>query len=151
MAVLHGGQDPQDLVMAQYSIPFCVAVALLRDADDPRSFGEASLLDPAIRALCRRIEIIDGGEHGWATTVRIALADGRVLERRQTDFPGTPARPLDPSALRAKFMRLTTRLTPSGAAALHARLERIESEADLRWLGLVAACSEKEKSHDDRH
>jgi 2-methylcitrate dehydratase PrpD len=151
MADLHGGKDPQDLVMAQYSIPFCVAVALLRDGDDPRSFGNASLIDPTIRALCRRVDVVDGGEHGWATTIRIALVDGRVLERRQTDFPGMPARPLDPEALRAKFMRLTTRLTPSGAAELHARLERIESEADLRWLGPVAASAEKEKSHDHRH
>jgi 2-methylcitrate dehydratase PrpD len=135
MAELHGRQDPQDLVMAQYSIPFCVAVALLFDADDPRSFGESSLRDPAIQALCRRIDVVDGGQHGWATTTRVRLTDGRTLERQQDDFPGTPARSLDPSALQAKFMRLTTRLPQSDAVRLHARLERIESEADLRWLG----------------
>lgn len=151
MAALHGSQDPQDLVMAQYSIPFCVAVALLRDADDPQSFGDASLRDPAIRALCRRIEVVDAGEHGWATTTRIALADGRVLERRQEDFPGAPGRPLDPPALQAKFMRLTTRLTRSDAADLHTRLEHLESEADLRWLGSVNRDSAKETRHGDRH
>jgi 2-methylcitrate dehydratase PrpD len=145
MAELHARQDPQDLVMAQYSIPFCVAVALLRDADDPHSFGETSLHDPAIRALCRRIDVVDGGQHGWSTTTRVTLFDGREFEREQEDFPGTPSQPLDPPALRAKFMRLTTRLPQADAAELYARLERIESEADLRWL------APKEATHDDRH
>ena len=135
MAQLHGRQDPQDLVMAQYSIPFCVAVALLRDADDPNSFGEASLHDPDVRALCRRIEVVDGGLHGWETVTRIALIDGRTLERYQGDLPGTPASPLDVQGLRAKFLRLTGRLARQEAGALHAKLERIENETDLRWLG----------------
>lgn len=133
-ATLHGRQDPQDLVMAQYSIPFCVAVALLHDPDDPASFGQASLDDPPTLALCRRVSVVDGGAQGWASTVRIAMKDGRVLERRQDGFPGTPADPLDPSALRAKFLRLTARLPPARAAALHDRLEHIASEQALAWL-----------------
>jgi 2-methylcitrate dehydratase PrpD len=151
MAELHGRQDPQDLVMAQYSIPFCVAVALLRDADDPHSFGETSLNDPAIRALCRRVEVVDGGQHGWATTTRIALSDGHAFERTLEDFPGTPSRPLDPESLRTKFMRLTTRLAQPDAAQLHARLEGIESETDLHWVGTAGGRTAKETLHDDHH
>jgi len=133
-AALHGQHDPQDLVMAQYSIPFCVAVGLLHDVSDPSSFGQASLDDPATKALCRRVTVVDGGAHGWATTVRIAMKDGRLLERRQEDFPGTPAHPLDPAALREKFLRLTTRLPPARAAVLHQRLEHVEGEQELSWL-----------------
>jgi 2-methylcitrate dehydratase PrpD len=150
MVELHGRQDPQDLVMAQYSIPFCVAVALLHDADDPPSFGETSLRDAAVQTLCRRIEVVDGGQHGWATTTRITVAGGHTFERQQDDFPGTPARPLDPPALRAKFLRLTTRLAPAEAAILHARLEHIEGETDLAWLGSSQRAAE-ETSDDNRH
>jgi len=77
---------------------------------------------------------MDGGARGWTTTVRIAMKDGRLLERRQEDFPGTPAHPLDPAALREKFLRLTTRLPHARAAVLHQRLEHVEGEQELSWL-----------------
>jgi len=149
-AELHGAQDPRDLVMAQYSIPFCVAAALQHDADDPHSFGDSSLRDPAVRALCRRIEVVDGGQQGWATMTRITLADGRTLERQQDDFPGAPAHPLDPEAVRAKFLRLTTRLPQPDAAELHGRLERLEIQADLSWLAPTNRRTTKEISRDAR-
>ncbi|HEV7800156.1 MAG TPA: MmgE/PrpD family protein, partial [Burkholderiales bacterium] len=38
----HNILEPQDTMMAQYSVPFCVALALHRDPVDPRVFGEAS-------------------------------------------------------------------------------------------------------------
>jgi hypothetical protein len=43
---------------------------------------------------------------------------------------------LEPGELDDKFLRLTGRaLGEPGAAALFERLQRLESEADLRWLG----------------
>ncbi len=45
-------------MMAQYSVPFCVALSLYRDARDPDSFDERVVDDPAIRALCRRVELV---------------------------------------------------------------------------------------------
>lgn len=137
MAQMHARQDPADLVMAQYSIPFCVAVALLRDADDPRSFGQQSLDDAAIRALAGRVQVVDAGLHGWASTTRLVLTDGRQFERFQEEFPGTPAKPLDPGALGEKFLRLATGIPRSEAENLLARLEAIESETRLDWLGPV--------------
>ena len=62
------------------------------------------------------------------------LAEARVLyELAQTDFPGCPSTPFTPAQLRTKFMWMTKRL---GAAAhtLFERLDRVEDEADLRWL-----------------
>ena len=46
---------PADMMMAQYSIPFCVALAHFRDPRDPRSFDETALRDPQIRALTERV------------------------------------------------------------------------------------------------
>src|SRR5207244_13115534 len=48
--------SPADIMMAQYSIPFCVALAHVRDPRDPRSFDEAALRDPQIRALASRVD-----------------------------------------------------------------------------------------------
>ena len=134
MTEMHADTAPQDMVLAQYSIPFCVAIALTGDARDPASFSEAALADPKIRALTRKVAVTGAGHGGWATTTRIQLADGRRLERRVEAYPGTPEMPMSATEREAKFMRLTGRL---GAAAgpLYARLEQIERETSLDWLG----------------
>src|SRR5437588_706549 len=75
MVERHAIAEPADLMLAQYSIPFCVALALHREPRDPESYDEAALADPAIRALTRRVRIVpDGGGHGTAgSTVTIVL------------------------------------------------------------------------------
>ena len=135
MAEMHAGQAPEDLVLAQYSIPFCVALALTGDPRDPERFTEAAVHDPEVRALSRRIAVRAApGAHGWTTTTRIELADGRHLEQTVEEFPGTPAQPMDSAERTDKFMRLTRRLG-NAATPLLKRLERIEREDRLDWLG----------------
>ena len=138
MASLHAGQEPEDPVMAQYSIPFSVAVALLHDPREPENFSTAALADPRLRTLARRVRVVDAGTGSGPTTTRIAFADGRTLALAVADFPGTPASPLTPAELAEKFTILTRRLGPA-APPLLARLSRIEEETALDWLGGFAA------------
>jgi 2-methylcitrate dehydratase PrpD len=129
----HNILEPADLMLAQYSIPFCVALALHREARDPESFDETALRDPQIRTLCRRVRLVPDPvvvHAGMASTVTIALADGRRLGGRAENGM------LEPGELDDKFLRLTRcALGEPAAAALFERLQRLESEADLRWLG----------------
>src|SRR5262249_51619368 len=135
MAEMHALQEPQDLILAQYSIPFCVATALVGDARDPARFGETALADPQVRALARRVTVRGGGHGGgWATTTRSTLKDGRSVEQHVAEYPGTPAMPMSAAEREEKFMRLTRRLR-GAAGALYSRLERIEREDALDWLG----------------
>jgi 2-methylcitrate dehydratase PrpD len=135
MAEMHALQEPQDLILAQYSIPFCVATALVGNARDPARFDEAALHDPQVRALARRVTVRgDGHGGGWATTTRITLTDGRSVEQHVADYPGTPAMPMSEAEREEKFMRLTRRLG-GAAAALYSRLEQVERETTLDWLG----------------
>src|SRR5207237_6418075 len=86
MVERHAIAEPADLMLAQYSIPFCVALALHREARDPESYDETALADPAIRALTRRVRLVpeEGGAHGaLGSTVTITLADGRRLQRHE--------------------------------------------------------------------
>src|SRR5271165_2868940 len=83
MVERHNIPEPADLMLAQYSIPFSVALALCREARDPESWDETALADPQVRALCRRVRLVPAGEHDeMASTVTIALTDGRRLEGR---------------------------------------------------------------------
>jgi 2-methylcitrate dehydratase PrpD len=121
--------EPADLMLAQYSIPFCVALALHREARDPESFDETALRDPQIRALCSRVRLVPepGGEHAaMASTVTIGLTDGRRLEGHAENGM------LEPGELDDKFLRLTRRtLGEPGATVLFERLQRLEDEKDL--------------------
>jgi hypothetical protein len=76
-----------------------------------------------------------GGQGGgWATTTRVTLKDGRSVEQHVAEYPGTPTMPMSATEREEKFMRLTRRLG-AAAGALYARLEQIEREAALDWLG----------------
>jgi 2-methylcitrate dehydratase PrpD len=128
---------PGDVMLAQYSIPFSVALSLYRDPVDPRSFDEAAVHDPAILDLASRTKmtaVATQDRRDLAVTVAIRLKDGRELTQRVTSFKGTPERPLDRAELREKFLLLTQRLGQEKMAPLFERLQGIENEKALDWL-----------------
>ncbi len=132
MVERHAIAEPADLMLAQYSIPFCVALALHREARDPESYDESALADPQIRALTRRVRIVPeaGGGHGaMGSTVAVALADGRHFDRH------VDSGLLEAGELADKFTRLTRAALGERSSALYERLRRLESEPTLDWLG----------------
>jgi len=134
MVERHNILEPADLMLAQYSIPFCVALALCREARDPESYDESALADPALRALTRKVRLIPesagGGHGGTGSTVTVILADGRRFERHENSGL------LESGELADKFTRLTRGiLGETRAAALYQRLQQIDTEPDLAWLG----------------
>jgi 2-methylcitrate dehydratase PrpD len=132
MVERHNIAEPADLMLAQYSIPFCVALALYREARDPESYDEGALADPAIRALTRRVQLVpdtDAGHGATGSTVTVVLADGRRLQCSEESGM------LAAGELQDKFTRLTRRALGSDGARLYERLRHLEDEADLAWLG----------------
>ena len=96
-----------------------------------------ALNDPAIRSLCRRVTVRPApgnwGHGDVPSTVTITTNDGRELSRCVEAFMGTPARPFDRAAMREKFLMLTRRL--GDAERVLERLQRLEEEDSLEWLG----------------
>ena len=132
MVERHAIAEPADLMLAQYSIPFCVALALFREARDPESYDESALADPDIRALTRRVRVVPetGGGHGaMGSTVTVTLADGRHFERH------VDSGLLEAGELADKFTRLTRAVLGDRAPALFERLQGLETEPSLDWLG----------------
>jgi len=134
MVERHNIAEPRDLMLAQYSIPFCVALALYREARDPESYDESALADPAIRGLCRNVRLVEeaGDAHGAAgSLVTVTLRDGRSFARRE------PGGMLEPGELPDKFARLTRKAMAGtgGGAPVYRRLMALDDEATLDWLG----------------
>jgi 2-methylcitrate dehydratase PrpD len=139
MAKTNNIPAPADMMMAQYSIPFSVALALYRDPIDPRSFDETAVRDPAILDMASRTKIVPTpgqDRRNLVVTVTIRLRDGREVSRKVTSFKGTPERPMERADLREKFVLLTQRLGRERMVPLFDRLQAIEAEKTLDWLSV---------------
>jgi 2-methylcitrate dehydratase PrpD len=149
MATINNIPAPTDIMLAQYSIPFSVALAHYRNPRDPRSFNAAAVVDPAIRALAARVTmtVAEEARHArtLASTVTVTLKDGRVLTRRVTDFKGTPESPLNADEMREKFLLLTRHCDERAMTKLFDRIQNLENERALDWFK-IAPLSKRRKA-----
>ncbi len=135
----HNIPEPKDVLIGQYSVPFSVALSLHRDPEDPRSFSEASLKDPEILSLSRKVKPVldDASKHiegyrGARVTVR--LKDGRELVQEVKEFKGSPAHPLSREEVGRKFLRLASGLGKEASKRLQQRIEILEAEENIGTL-----------------
>ncbi|ALM84045.1 MmgE/PrpD family protein [Bordetella sp. N] len=128
----HDIRDPADILAAQYSVPFCLALAQYRDPEDPGAFDAGAVQDPAIRQACARITLTAqaGLPSAWSASMIIRLRDGRTLETLADGFLGLPSQPLSRQALRHRFiLRTSAGLAADVAAGWYARLQDLENQA----------------------
>jgi 2-methylcitrate dehydratase PrpD len=106
-------RDPRNVVDAQFSAPFAAAVALARGAAGLREFDAATIADPTVRGLMRRIDCVRDPELDaqypkiWPAAVTARLRDGRTLQTRITHALGEPENPVPRAALIDRFVQLT--------------------------------------------
>jgi 2-methylcitrate dehydratase PrpD len=108
----HAIYQPKDLMTAQYSIPFCVALSLYDDPTDPESFNEKKLKDKKILAMMRKVRLkIDHEieEKGWdrAARVSVALPNKQRRSKLVIHFKGTPRNPMSQLDVENKARKLT--------------------------------------------
>ncbi len=100
-------QRPPNAYAAKFSVPFCVAYAMLHGAVGLQAFTEDNAHDPDIAVLASKVtyEIDPDNPYpdGFTGHVRITLADGRVLEERQGHFRGGAHEPLARDEIVEKF------------------------------------------------
>lgn len=131
----HAIYQPNNLMAAQYSIPFCVALSLLYDPKDPASFSEKKVGEKKILAMMRRVRLLVDHEierKGWdrAARVTVRLKNGRRLSSLVVHFKGTPHNPMTPAELEEKVRTLTRGLIGEQ------RLERlVETVRSIEKLG----------------
>jgi len=131
----HNITEPEDTMMCQYSVPFCVALALHRDPVDPRVFGEATLNDASIREVCRNTTVSEypksEARDRFSTRIKVRMKDGRELDAEAHDYEGMPARPLSREQLRDKFLKLTAGTKAMDPQKVLARLEALEEQQSV--------------------
>ena len=139
----HAIYEPKDLMMAQYSIPFCAALSLYDDPMDPESFYEKRIRDKRILAMTRmvRLEVdseIEAKGLDRAARVAVRLKNGRTHTALVVHFRGTPQNPLSPSELEDKARRLTHRLlSPKRLQRLIETVHRLEKVNDVSILSAL--------------
>lgn len=131
------GHAPKTTEEAQYAIAFPVAAMIVRGRLGPDEVSPASLEDPEVLALSRRIELRESDEFNrkfpaerWAE-VTFALADGRVLRSPATNALGDPERPMSDRQIEDKFFGLCEgRMPREHSASLRKTIARLKLEGE---------------------
>ncbi len=104
---LEAKRRPPNAYAAKFSVPFCVAYAMLRGAVGLEAFTDESARDAGIVALASRVGYrIDPANpypDEYTGHVRVTFADGRVLEERQPHLRGGHHEPLTRAEIEEKF------------------------------------------------
>ena len=97
---------------ARFSLPFALASLICHGRSGLDNYDAASVADPRIRALARRVEVREDPEFTRAfprrqpTEVTVTLADGSVLTEGSDHHRGEVENPHPPEAIRRKFVEL---------------------------------------------
>ncbi len=137
----HAIYQPKDLMMAQYSIPFCVALSVYFDPTDPESFDEKTLKDKKILAMMRKVRLKVDHEieqKGWDRAARVTL--GLVNKQRPSTlivhFKGTPGNPMSDVEVEDKARKLTRGILPERQLErLMEAVDNLEKIDDVSRLG----------------
>lgn len=105
-------QAPPNGYAGKFSIPYCVAAAILQGDVGLDTFTDAAVADPGVRALAAKVSyVIDPDSaypHNYTGHIRVTLSDGRIIEERQPHLRGGAREPLTGADIEAKFV-LNTR------------------------------------------
>ena len=109
---INGEFKPIDTMGAQYSIPYCAAVAVTSDPGDPALYGPAAIEDTARRELAQRVELVVDKEmeaiypRHYGARVVLELANGERRDSVVRDPHGMPGDPCSEAERLEKFSRL---------------------------------------------
>jgi 2-methylcitrate dehydratase PrpD len=135
-------QRPPNGYAAKFSLPYLLAVTLVKGRAGLAEFTDDATRDDAVLRVAARVHYeldpsIDYPRQ-FAGHIRIRLADGRTLEDRQDHPRGGPDSPMRPEELEAKFEACAgLALSPHAIAQC---LKAVRGMADLADLAPLVEC-----------
>ncbi|MBI1989573.1 MAG: MmgE/PrpD family protein [Betaproteobacteria bacterium] len=137
----NGNVAPPDTMGAQYSLPYCAALAVTADPREPAMYFGKELDDPSRRELARRIELVVDPEmeaaypKHYGARVHLELANGKSYDSAVIDPHGMPSDPCSDAERLAKFRLLVRDRMPEARASqvIDAvnKLEKLGSAGEL--------------------
>ena len=101
-------QNPPNGYAAKFSIPYAIAVGMLRGDAGLIEYEEAVVHDPAVRALAAKVRYVVDPDNPYPRQftghLRVTLKTGEVREASQGLFRGGREEPMSAEALEAKFI-----------------------------------------------
>jgi 2-methylcitrate dehydratase PrpD len=132
---------PSNGLEGKFSMPFCVAAAIVNGRVGIDTFDEVTLVDPRIVAMMTKItmrvdDTLDKSAPALTQSrVKVRLKDGRELTANANGARGYPERPASGEELAGKFLECARRALPEAAAeAALASVLAIEGLSDVRQL-----------------
>ena len=136
--------DPRTKETADHSLPYVIASAIVDRQVTPAQFEMKKIMDPAIRAQLKKVEVVADPEIEKVfpalqrVVVNITTIEGRTFSK-QLDYPkGDPRNPLTDAEVEEKFAALADGVLSAGAQKklIDAiwRLEKVGSVSKLMSL-----------------
>jgi 2-methylcitrate dehydratase PrpD len=130
----NGNVAPPDTMGAQYSLPYCAALAVTADPREPAMYFGKQLDEPSRRTLARRIELVVDPEmeaaypKHYGARVHLELANGKTYDSAVLDPHGMPSDPCSDAERLAKFRLLVRdRMSEACAAQLIDAVRNVEN------------------------
>ena len=140
-------RTPPTSYAAKFSLPFSIAVMLIRGRAGLEEFSDEAILDPEILSLAKKVRYeldptIDYPRH-FSGHVKIRLADGTILEENQPHPRGGLETPLPPEEIEAKFRANARLALPEGQLDLI-----VKSVKTLEQLPSITTLTDQLIGHD---
>jgi 2-methylcitrate dehydratase PrpD len=130
-SVAHGGAiyEPRDTASAQFSLPFSLAIRLLKNDNDLSYYMDPKLwTDPKVLALAKKVksyaEPNAKKDQNYNTTMEVKLTNGKTYKAFEPYPPGSPLNMVSRDVLRTKFRKM------AGAVLTRERIEKLIEAVD---------------------
>jgi 2-methylcitrate dehydratase PrpD len=127
--------DPRDELQAKFSLPFCLATAVVNRDVSYRAFDEKTLFDPPVRSTMARVSLETRPDIGRIETlIRVRTRDGKVLERMGL------RKSLDAQSVLEKFRGLVKGvISAEQAERIPVAIAALDTQDDVRAVGALLA------------
>ncbi|TMA95720.1 MAG: MmgE/PrpD family protein [Deltaproteobacteria bacterium] len=132
--------EPQDVLGAQFSMPFSLAIRIAKRSNDLKLYTDTSVWkDPEVLALAHRVFVYADpllkGAKGLGVRLKVTLKDGRVLEKEEKFQKGNLQNPLTPAELTDKYRGLASSVfSPERTEKVISAVRRLDEIEDITEL-----------------
>ena len=127
----HGGAiyEPHDTASAQFSLPFSLAIRLLKNDNDLSFYMDPKLwTDPKVLALAKKVKSYADPnakkDQNYNTTMEVKLTNGKTFKAFEAYPPGSPFNMVSRDVLRTKFRKMAR------AVLVEERIEKLIEAVD---------------------